>query len=148
STTQILVEAKPPRADLRREISVTRIGDIETAVERIVSAARTGAAVAWIRNSVDDAIAAQDLLRDAGVDAGLFHARSAFGDRYAIEEDVVRRFGKQGGVEQRRGRVLVATQVVEQSLDLDFDLIVSDLAPIDLLLQRAGRLWRHPGRQR
>lgn len=148
SAAEVVVEAKPPRADLRREISVTRIEDVEAAVQRIVAASGAGAAVAWIRNSVDDAVAAQALLRGAGVDADLFHARFAFGDRYAIEEEVVRRFGKLGGADQRRGRVLVATQVVEQSLDLDFDLIVSDLAPIDLLLQRAGRLWRHPGRQR
>jgi len=61
-------------------------------------------------------------------------------DRLAIEREVLRRFGPNG---TERAGVLVATQVIEQSLDLDFDLLVTDLAPVDLLIQRAGRLWRH-----
>jgi CRISPR-associated endonuclease/helicase Cas3 len=65
------------------------------------------------------------------------------GDRQDIEREVVAHFGRDSQPEQRNARVLVATQVVEQSLDLDFDLVVTDLAPADLVIQRAGRLWRH-----
>ena len=65
------------------------------------------------------------------------------GDRLQIETQALDRFGTQSDASQRRGRVLVATQVVEQSLDLDFDCMVSDWAPIDLIIQRAGRLHRH-----
>jgi CRISPR-associated endonuclease/helicase Cas3 len=68
------------------------------------------------------------------------------GDRLEVEQDVLRLFGPNSTSAVRSGRVLVATQVVEQSLDVDFDLLVTDLAPADLVVQRAGRLWRHPGR--
>ena len=68
----------------------------------------------------------------------LFHARFAMTDRLAIEERALELFGKKGTPDQRKGRVLVATQVVEQSLDLDFDLMVTDLAPIDLLVHAPG----------
>ncbi|HEY57657.1 MAG TPA: CRISPR-associated helicase Cas3' [Anaerolineae bacterium] len=72
----------------------------------------------------------------------LFHARMPFAWREKKEKQVMALFGKEA--EKRPHRfVLVATQVVEQSLDLDFDLMVSELAPIDLLIQRAGRLHRH-----
>lgn len=74
-------------------------------------------------------------------DLVLFHAAYPPVWRKKIEHWVLRKFGKGG---ERTGRaIVVATQVIEQSLDLDFDLMVSDLAPIDLLLQRAGRLHRH-----
>lgn len=80
----------------------------------------------------------------------LFHARFLFGERARREERAVKKFGKQTASDghtkttmRPHRAVLVATQVIEQSLDLDFDLMVSDFAPIDLLLQRSGRIHRH-----
>jgi CRISPR-associated endonuclease/helicase Cas3 len=71
----------------------------------------------------------------------LFHARFLREDRNQREIRSVQRFGRDGPRPDRA--VLVATQVVEQSLDLDFDVMITDFAPADLLLQRAGRLHRH-----
>lgn len=131
-----------PRDGLPRIVAVTRVPDIAAALARVTQAARAGAAVAWVRNTVDDALAAAALLREQGIEPLVFHARFALCDRLGIETEVLRRFGPQGDAADRAG-VLVATQVVEQSLDLDFDLICTDLAPVDRLIQRAGRLWRH-----
>lgn len=82
------------------------------------------------------------------IDLRLFHARFPVGARQAIEDDVLRLYDKRSlsqdaGTYRPERAVLVATQVVEQSLDLDFDEMYSQLAPIDLLLQRSGRLHRH-----
>ena len=130
-----------PREGLPRRVAVTRLPDEAAALERVLAANAAGGPIAWVRNTVDDAIAAAETLRARGVEVLLFHARFAMADRLAIEAEVLRRFGRDSGAE-RRG-VLVATQVIEQSLDLDFDVMVTDLAPVDLLIQRAGRLWRH-----
>ncbi|GAA4239762.1 CRISPR-associated helicase/endonuclease Cas3 [Actinomadura meridiana] len=76
----------------------------------------------------------------------ILHSRFPAEDRAEITRAVVDRFGKEGKESGKRpttGAILVATQVVEQSIDLDFDFLISDLAPIALLLQRAGRCWRH-----
>jgi CRISPR-associated endonuclease/helicase Cas3 len=148
SAAGVFSEARPLAPGLARRVSIERIADTLGAVEAIVAAARAGAAVAWVRNAVDDAIEAHAALHAADLDPLLFHARFAMGDRQDIERQVVECFGRDGSPARRRGQVLVATQVIEQSLDLDFDLIITDLAPADLVIQRAGRLWRHPARER
>lgn len=114
--------------------------------ERLVSAARAGARVVWIRNTVGEAQSAFGVVAAMGgdVEHRLFHARFRGCDRSRIEQAVLEGYGKRA---PSRGRVLVATQVVEQSLDLDFDEMHTDLAPVDLLLQRAGRLHRHDRRR-
>ncbi len=131
-----------PRIGLPRRVTVTRAADVAGVLERVLDAARLGAAAAWVRNTVDDALAAAALLRAERLEPLVFHARFALCDRMRIEAEVLRRFRRNAGSAQRTG-VLVATQVVESSLDLDFDLLCTDLAPVDSLIQRAGRLWRH-----
>lgn len=76
-----------------------------------------------------------------GTEIFLFHARFPADRRQKCENQVLATFGV--GSNRCGRKILIATQVAEQSLDLDFDLIATDLAPIDLILQRAGRLWRH-----
>lgn len=79
--------------------------------------------------------------RVGDVDVYLLHARMLSADRGARERLVRELFGKDGNRPPKA--LLVATQVAEQSLDLDFDALVTDLAPVDSLLQRMGRLHRH-----
>ena len=69
------------------------------------------------------------------------HSRFPFDEREKREHAALESFGK-GGT-RPKAAILVATQIIEQSLDLDFDLMITDLAPADLVLQRAGRLHRH-----
>ena len=139
------VPGRPGRA---RTLPVRFLRSPDEALDEVEQAASDGKAVLYIRNTVDDALDAHALLKARGLDPCLFHARFALVDRLDIERRVVRTFGKDGEPADRRGRVLIATQVVEQSLDLDFDALITDLAPIDLLIQRAGRLWRHERRER
>ncbi|GAB2889238.1 CRISPR-associated helicase/endonuclease Cas3 [Paralcaligenes ginsengisoli] len=111
-------------------------------LERVIRAAEAGARVVVICNLVDNAQQlARHLNQKATVPVDLFHARYRFADRQAKEEMVLAQYGRYA--DRRCGRILVATQVVEQSLDLDFDWLITQLCPVDLLFQRLGRLHRH-----
>ena len=119
-----------------------------------IEAARCGARVCVLRNLVADAQSTVHRLLAEGHRQHLwlahesrpvpaYHARYIAPDRNALDEAVLRTYGKGS---THGGSILVATQVVEQSLDVDFDLIVTDLAPMEILLQRIGRVHRHGGR--
>ncbi|MGR6034460.1 MAG: CRISPR-associated helicase/endonuclease Cas3 [Candidatus Nitrosoglobus sp.] len=110
---------------------------------QLIAAASVGAQVAVICNLVDDAQRlARQLRAQTDIPVDLFHARFRFCDRLAKEQQVLGQYSKEAPRDQ--GRILVATQVIEQSLDLDFDWLVTQLCPVDLLFQRLGRLHRHP----
>ena len=133
----------PGQSGRARTLPVRFLRSSDEALDEVEKAAGAGKAVLHIRNTVDDALDAHAALKARGLDPLLFHARFALVDRLEIERRIVRTFGRRSKPDERRGKVLIATQVVEQSLDLDFDALITDLAPIDLLIQRAGRLWRH-----
>ena len=78
----------------------------------------------------------------------LFHAQFLMPDRAEKERFLLERLGKGSTAAQRDGLVVVGTQVLEQSLDIDFDFLATELCPMDLLLQRIGREHRHAGRAR
>jgi CRISPR-associated endonuclease/helicase Cas3 len=139
-------DALPSAPRSHKDVPTEFLHEVDATVDYLVGVARNGRCACWIRNSVDDAIAGFTALRERvgeGETVELFHARFTLGDRQRIEDRVLARFGPASGPAQRQGAIVVATQVVEQSLDLDFDALVTDLAPIDRLVQRAGRLLRH-----
>ena len=134
------VAANPPKA---RIVKVDFI-DTSAAENEAVSLARLGGAVLWICDTVDSAQKQFNKLQallDDEIPIGLLHSRFPFWRREDLENEWMGRFGKDG--KTRCGAILVSTQVVEQSVDLDADLLITELAPTDMLLQRLGRLWRH-----
>ncbi len=109
---------------------------------------RQGRSVIWFRNTVDDAVTAWRRHAETAGTEGLtppllYHARFLPADRAAVERTLMQVFGKQADPAERRGRLLIATQAAEQSLDLDADEMVIDLAPADAVIQRLGRRRRH-----
>lgn len=138
-------KARPP-VKLRAAV----IPEQETLAE-LIRRAEAGQHVLWIRNTVIEAQQSfRDVcgsIREGTVRVGLLHSRFPFQRRTELEDEWLELLGKNRSA-TGPGTILIATQVVEQSVDIDLDFIVSDLAPTDMLLQRMGRLWRHERPQR
>jgi CRISPR-associated endonuclease/helicase Cas3 len=133
------------RREASRRVEVEPLRNEEAVDAFLAAGLDRGECACWVRNTVDDALRGYErwAARLGEARVTLFHSRFTVADRARIEGDVLRRFGPKSTAELRGGRLLIATQVVEQSLDLDFDRMVTDLAPVDLVIQRAGRLRRH-----
>lgn len=128
------------------------MSDFSDTAQCALQAARAGAKVLVVRNTVGYAVRTQQALEElAGPeDAGLLfnvngvttlhHGRFGADDRRLLDGRVEELLGKG---RQAGGRVVVGTQTLEQSLDIDADLLITDLCPADVLLQRIGRLHRH-----
>ena len=131
-----------------RQPVALRAGGIaeEEVRQELISRAEQGQHVLWIRNTVVEAQEAFRAVasdrREGSAPVGLLHSRFPFHRRNELEKDWLERLGKNRPLDGQ-GSILIATQVVEQSVDIDLDFMVTDLAPTDLLFQRLGRLWRH-----
>ena len=138
------------------EASPTMYNFADTA-QRALDAVRAGAKVLVVRNTVGHAVSTQQTLEELveDGDAGLLfdvegkttlhHGRFAACDRAVLDKRIEEVLGK---CRQPGGRVVVGTQTLEQSLDIDADLLITDLCPVDVLLQRIGRLHRHKDNSR
>ena len=136
-----------------RAVSILR--DPDAIARTAAAAARDGAKVLVIRNTVSSAQAVFGaLLAQGGSDVvltvadgpALHHSRFAVEDRRLLDDAVEEAIGKAS--RPAGGLVVIGTQTLEQSLDIDADFLVSDLCPVDVLLQRIGRLHRHAGTRR
>jgi len=149
-----------PNASMSRTLKIEThkglLGNAKKTAVKAVELVKNGGCCCVILNTVKQAQAVyKELdLKLPQNERLLFHARFAASDREEITQKVLSLFGKghwDGEGDERRfvppnrptKYILVATQVVEQSLDVDFDYMISELAPIDLLLQRSGRIKRH-----
>jgi CRISPR-associated endonuclease/helicase Cas3 len=143
SCTTVPDEHRPERREVMTEcLKLPGAFPNDEVIGRIIAAAESGARVAVVMNLVDDAQRLARILRGkTTIDVDVFHARYRFLDRQAKEKAVTDNYGRKAT--RDKGRILVATQVVEQSLDLDFDWMLTQICPVDLLFQRLGRLHRH-----
>lgn len=143
STTNEAVHFEPRSKPVPVELACAQ-KRVDQLADEAVAAALGGACVGWICNTVGRA---QEAARQVGARVAsklLLHARLLPDDRTRREEKLERWLGPETRTQERpAGCVVIGTQVLEQSLDVDFDLLVTDIAPMDLVLQRAGRLWRH-----
>ncbi|MFQ3648098.1 MAG: CRISPR-associated helicase Cas3' [Anaerolineae bacterium] len=140
------IHVMPLQTQRQRTIYLRWIdADVEALLREVTHQLEQGGCAAVICNTVNEAqqvyAAAINHPAYSSDEVMLFHARFPAPWRDAIEKRVVSEFGKTGPRPKRR--LLIATQIIEQSLDLDFDVLVSAVAPVDLLIQRFGRLHRH-----
>lgn len=132
----------------RTDVQVERLDDdLDVLADRLGHELAGGGCALVVRNTVDRVMETAAFLRGRLGDDNVTvaHARFLDLDRMRKDAELVKMFGPPGESDTRPEgpHVVVASQVAEQSLDIDFDLLVSDLCPIDLLLQRMGRLHRH-----
>lgn len=137
-----------PLTSVEKSIQIVYMAD-DDVINEVECAVNSEACVGIICNTVSRAQYFAKLASEiTGTNVIIYHAQFVIPDRLAREDDLKKTVGKRSDYAERKGTVVVGTQVLEQSLDIDFDLLITDLCPMDLLIQRLGRLHRHDRRDR
>lgn len=140
-TATTLQPAASSSRTLKLETHAGLLGDAKATAKNAKKLVANGGCCCVILNTVKQAQAVYSALGNIEYRL-LFHARFTAADRERITKEVLNKFGK-NATKRPEKFILVATQVVEQSLDVDFDHMITEIAPMDLLLQRSGRIKRH-----
>jgi|GEM_PF-271790 len=123
------------------------VANFDAAIDKAVTAYKAGERVLWVVNTVDRCLAiAQRLscaLQAFNAEILTYHSRFRLKDRQAVHAKTIAAFAYQKDVGERKAAIAVTTQVCEMSLDLDADMLISEVAPISSLVQRFGRANRH-----
>lgn len=137
--------------EIRQDVSekTIKIGCISSSAElirQLKERLQDGGCACVIVNTVKVAQELYDECSGAlkNITVELYHAQFSMPDRLKKEKELLRRMGKASDDNSRKGYLLIGTQVLEQSLDYDADFMVTQICPVDLFLQRLGRLHRHP----
>ena len=132
-----------PYDGIHKEVRIRKCSD-DDVFEVVENAVRAGGCVGMILNTVKRAQYIYEIIRKEVTENTLiFHAQFIMPDRSRKETELLEKAGKNSNVDIRKGLTVIGTQVLEQSLDIDFDLLITDICPMDLLLQRIGRTHRH-----
>ena len=161
STAQIMGAAKAPQYPLLTAIGAIQLAQVapeqsgrvttyrisevdeDDRMGAVIRAVEHGGCIAVVLDTVDRAQRTfEELALRSGCEVELFHSRFTAESRGVREKELVRRLGKDAS-DRPKAMIVVATQVIEASLDVDFDMMFTDFAPTDLLLQRIGRVHRH-----
>lgn len=142
----------PAAREKRVRMELVNSWAADVAATRAIEAARKGAKVLVIRNTVKAAretfeavlqAGAEDCLWKVAKGPALHHSRFAAEDRALLDMEVEAALSPQADIRPHRGVIVIGTQTLEQSLDICADFLITDLCPVDVLLQRIGRLHRH-----
>lgn len=127
-----------------RKLSKAESEDIAELIKSITGEGVVGVIVNTVRKAQEYARICSEAFGEQNV--FLLHSSYIATDRYKKEEELLRTIGKNG--DRPKFKIVIGTQVIEQSLDIDFDVLITELAPMDLILQRMGREHRHKNNKR
>ena len=126
------------------KLSKAESEDIAELIKSITNEGVVGVIVNTVRKAQEYARICSEIFGEENV--FLLHSSFIATDRYKKEEELLKTIGKNG--DRPKFKIVIGTQVIEQSLDIDFDVLITELAPMDLILQRMGREHRHKNNKR